>query len=516
MIEQTNYQITKISFKEFLFNNDHYRIILWIAAIAIIIQFSVFKYLYPFASYIHDDSFSYIKAADQNLNINTYLIGYSKFLRLFSVFTKSDTALVGFQYLFLQISALFFLFTLFFFHKTGKTAQIVLLCFVIFNPLLLYMANLISSDALFLALSFIWFALLIWTIYCPSRRIILWHALVLSFAFAVRYNALTYPLISILAFGLSKLPVRKKILNTSFALSLCGLFIIFTMYQYKKLTGYWQYSPFSGWQLANNALYVYRNVEPIQRKISPPKYEKLENIVKSYFDSIKNVPIDPFENTRPTTVYMWTPELPLQKYMEQESKKANIDDKLKKWASMGSLYSNYGIHIIKQYPVHFFKYFVWPNTEKFYFPPLEFLEQYNSGVDSVKMVAQNWFRYKTSKVTSRVKSQSSILEFYPILSGTMNVIFLSSIICFLILTGLKQNTSFRYYILLASITWFLNFSFTIFSSSAALRFQAFPSMLVLTFAVLLLDWMAQFMNSLKKHENTKKEFINQLSKNALT
>ncbi|MBO9565799.1 MAG: hypothetical protein J7621_23685, partial [Niastella sp.] len=58
---------------------------------ALVIQFSIFKYLYPFASFIHGDSFSYLQAANENLSINTYMVGYSNFLRLFSVFTKSDT-----------------------------------------------------------------------------------------------------------------------------------------------------------------------------------------------------------------------------------------------------------------------------------------------------------------------------------------------------------------------------------------------------------------------------------------
>src|SRR5690349_14212935 len=90
------------SFKEFLFENSLNRKILILAGAAIIIQFSIFKYFYPYASYIHGDSFSYINAAHLNLTINTYLIGYSKFLRLFSVFSKPDIILVAFQYLLIQ------------------------------------------------------------------------------------------------------------------------------------------------------------------------------------------------------------------------------------------------------------------------------------------------------------------------------------------------------------------------------------------------------------------------------
>src|SRR5687768_1460921 len=105
------------SFKAFLFQYKRNKQILYLAAAAIVIQFAIFKYLYPFASYIHGDSFSYINAADNNLTINTYLIGYSKFLRLISIFAKPDIVLVSIQYLMIQCSALFLLFTIFYFYK---------------------------------------------------------------------------------------------------------------------------------------------------------------------------------------------------------------------------------------------------------------------------------------------------------------------------------------------------------------------------------------------------------------
>src|SRR5438552_17349339 len=135
------------SFKDFLLKNRRNKIILLTSAILIVLQFSVFKYFYPFAGFIHGDSFNYLNSAFSNLDVNTYMIGYAKFLRLFSVFTSADIPLVAFQYLFIQASGLFLVFTLFYFYNPSKVIQIVLLCFVVINPLFLYMANYISSDA---------------------------------------------------------------------------------------------------------------------------------------------------------------------------------------------------------------------------------------------------------------------------------------------------------------------------------------------------------------------------------
>src|SRR5687767_14195592 len=134
----------------------------------------------------------YLKAAYKNSDINTCMIGYAKYLRLINVFTKSDTILVGFQYIFLQGSCLFLLFTIFYFHNLSKVLQNILFCFMVFNPLFLFMGNLISSDALFAALSLIWFTLLLWIIHKPSMKLIVLHAFIIFIAFTVRYNAWIY------------------------------------------------------------------------------------------------------------------------------------------------------------------------------------------------------------------------------------------------------------------------------------------------------------------------------------
>jgi hypothetical protein len=104
-----NAPVSEQTFTQFLFHNRRNRIILYLAAAAIIIQFAIFKYFYPFANYIHGDSFRYLDSADKNLTIYTYPIGYSKFLRLVSIFAKPDVVLTSLQYLMIQCST-FFLF----------------------------------------------------------------------------------------------------------------------------------------------------------------------------------------------------------------------------------------------------------------------------------------------------------------------------------------------------------------------------------------------------------------------
>lgn len=509
-MSQTN---VLLSFKDYLFKNGYNKTILLIAGIAIILQFAIFKYFYPYVSYIHGDSFVYLETAYKNMGINTYMIGYSMFLRFFSIFTTSDTILAGFQYLLIQASALFLVFTIFYFYSPGKTFRSILFSFVVLNPLFLYMGNMVSSDGLFLALSLIWFTILLWIVYKANLRLIIWHAVILYFAFTVRYNAIIYIFVSSSAFLLSKESFRIKAIGIGAFLLMIGLFVLNTGNQYKALTGTWQYSPFAGWQLANNAMYAYRYVPSEARKPVPIKFRALDDSIRIYFDGARDVYKNPQEGMMASTVYMWAHFSPLYKYRNAllaNDPKDSTASEFKKWAMMGPLYKQYGSYIIAQYPSYFFRYYLWYNALKYYAPPVEFLNFYNTGSDSVLPIAKAWFRYKSLKVTTRTKdSKITVLDFYPIFSGTINVVMLFCLIIFFCLERWRPLNPFRIAILLGGAVWLLNAGFTIFASSAALRFQAFPIILTSIITGMLVNWLWQqaFGKAIVKIKSVEKKVM---------
>jgi hypothetical protein len=349
-----------------------------------------------------------------------------------------------------------------------------------------------------------WFSLLLWIIYKPSNKIIFWHAIVLLSAFTVRYNALIYPFIALVAFGLSKLPLRKKAAGLALALLLLGWFVGLSMFQFKKLTGYWQYSPFSGWQLANNAMYAYRKVDSADREPVPLKFRALDNMIRKLYDRYPNLPVG-----EASTYYMWAPSLPLMRYNESLfNAKETSATEFKKWASIGPFYSSYGWCIIKKYPMHFLRYFVWPNSLKYFFPPVEFLGSYNGSQPTVLESAVKWFGYKDNQVKTRMNSGKVwILQYYPTLVSITNLILFLMLLSYLLLKGWQYSQSFNKSILLAGFAWIANAGFTIFAAPAALRFQAFPVLLSVTFSLLLIDWMAQLMQRMKLHNQQQKPDI---------
>jgi hypothetical protein len=493
-----NLHMSNPSLKNYIFKDPNNRPYVWTAIIGIILQLLFFKYLYPFASYINGDSYAYMETAHQNLSINTYPVGYSMFIRLFSVITHSDTALVVCQYLMLQASILSLVFTLFYFYNPHRYTRIGLFGFMLFNPAFLYLANYVSSDTLFLSLSLTWFNILLWIVYRPSRKLMIYHALILFLAFTVRYNALYYPLIAGIAFLLSRQSILQKVAGMALCVVLLGSFIQYNKHKYYEISKKSIFTPFTGWQMANNAMYAYKFVPKAERKPVPKKYQVLDNMIREYFDSTVGNPRHPEENLVASTIYMWTPGAPLRTYMQNQFKKDSTAPEMQRWASVSPLFEEYGKYIIKQYPLTFAQFYLLPNALKYYAPPIEFLEFYSTGVDSVHPIAQVWFEYKSNKIETKFKDfKVDILNFYPILVGTMNVIFFLGMIGFLVLQGYKQQTLMGKGLLLVVCMWLTNFGFSVFASPIALRFQLFPILVMTSFAFLFMEFLIK--------EATKKE-----------
>ncbi|NLU95757.1 hypothetical protein [Chitinophaga sp. Ak27] len=479
-----------VSFKEYLFNSTFNKWLVGIGIFAIIIQFSIFKFFYPYAGFINGDSYVYLETAYHNFPVNTYPIGYSKFLRLISVFTRSDIAIVALQYLLLQLSTISLMFTTFYFYAPLKATKIILYGFMLFNPVYLYLSNYISSDAFFLSLSLIWFTLLLWIINKPSALLIYSSALILFIAFTVRYNALFYPIIGIVALLLGKRRILANIIGFGISISLIGLFMQVTSNKYKDITGYKQFTPFSGWQMANNALYAYRYVDSRHVKPVTPKFKQLDKMVRNYFDSSRNIALHPQEALMANTFYMWAPNSPLSLYMEEQFKKDSTASALKKWATVGPIMSDYGSFLIKTYPTEFVKFYLIPNAVKYYAPPVEFLDHYSTGIDSVTEIAKVWFDYKSLKLKTRVKDYNvNVLNYYPILTGSMNVLFILSLLSFIFLKGYKKYKLLKRGLILVIALWTLNFAFSVFASPIALRFQLFPIIISIMFTSLLMEYL---------------------------
>lgn len=497
-VEAVKLSYANISFGNFLVHDRLNKKYLVFLILALVCQFTIFKYFYPYPSFINGDSYAYLQAASLGLNISTYPIGYSKFLSLVRILSNSDTVLVAIQYFLLQASILFYTFTIFYFYSCSKLAKFLLFAFVVLNPVFLYLSNYVSSDALFVTLSLIWFTLLLWILNYPTAYLIIVHSLILLLAFMVRYNALFYPVVICLGFLLSRQQLYRKVSGILLGLILIGCFVLYTTIKYYKLTGEPQFSPFTGWQVANNAMYAYRYIDSASVEPMPDRFKGLDEMVRAYFDSTRDLSKHPEEGLIASTMYMWDNRSPLVHYMNRQFRDDSAAGKLKRWATVAPLYARYGSHLIWKYPLTFTQYYLWPNFLKYYAPPVEFLGSYSMGIDTVQPVAQEWFGYKSNRIIARVKDfEVSVLNFYPILIGALNVLFVCSIVCFVLLNGYKKCVLFGRALSLATGFWLVNLAFSVFASPVALRFQLFPVIILISFSILLIDYVSKITLSIE-------------------
>jgi len=476
------------SFLNYCWKNKWNRAYLLIAIGIFLIQFFLFKLKYPFANYM-PDSYSYLEAAYNNTDVNMWPVAYSKFLRLVSVFAHSDWVVVGFQYLFMQITSLLFLFSLLYFLKPGKVVSNILLAFFLFSPIPLYISNYISADALFIGLSLLWMTSLIWILYRSAVWQIPVQAILLLGCFTVRYNAIYYPLISMLAFALSRQRILTKFLGMLFGLLLVAGSYSYTSQKMKDLTGQRQFSAFGGWQLANNALYMYEHILPSRRAPVPPRFAKLEAMVRQHIDTLQKVKLT-HDDSANSYFYLWSGRGPLIQYLNREWKKDSTTPYFKRWASEGPLYLDYAFHLIRQYPWSYAQSFLAPNAVKLVLPPTEFLGTYNMGGDSVGRIAKDWFQYKSQKVKDHNKKSGSILltEWYPIFSVLINLLLIIHLAGLIVFGSLKKKDSGLSKLLsIALVLWLLNAGFSVFASPIVLRYQAFPLLVVCCLSLLIGD-----------------------------
>lgn len=487
-----NQTITNRPFTQWLVQDKENKKLIWFSIAIMIISYGWLKYAYPYPNFMPPDSYSYIDAALNNDFINHWPIGYSKFLRLVSVFSRSHLLLVVLQYLFLMVSVLYLLFTIRYLFAPGKWLFRGLLAISIINPLLPHIANFVSSDCLFAAISLVWFTQLLWLIAQPGLRLLLFHALILLLAFMVRFSAIWYPFISIAIILLTGL-ISKKIkgLGIGAIVTVLLIFIGSTQYEYHKKTGTTQYSAFGGWQMAANALYAYAHARPVDPGTVPERFHNLQIAVNHHMDSIRKSGNWPYEQIG--IYYLWDQKSPLVTYEKNEWKGAHKIPFFTKWASMGPLYGDYGRWLIKEYPGLFLKYFAWPNLVRYYKPPTNFMGVYNLHNRTVDSSVVTWFNWKNNKLPCRLADTNIyIMDHTQTLLAITNPLFIASVLLFIFFSGLKQCSKTSKRLLTCMLlVWLGNCVFSVVSAPTELRYQIFPIVITLPFCVLFMSWIVR-------------------------
>jgi hypothetical protein len=450
-------------------------------------EFVIFKSFYPYPDFF-SDSYSYILAADLHFDVNIWPIGYSRFLALFHWFSHSGFALTMFQYLAYALSALYFYHTITYFYHTGKNTRIFLCVFLFFNPIFLYLANYVTSDMLFVSMSTVWLAQLIWILQRPKLYQVFVQGILMFIMFTFRYNAMIYPVIAAGVFLLSKQRAWIKVLGIVIGPVLILPFIIWSSNAAKKMTGTPQFPPIlGGWQWGNNALYMRGFIEVDSNIFPTPETTELDRIARKYFGQPSR-PQDQL-SSYVANFFIRQPEAPLKQYMSRHFKPKGEYEYVQAWGKSAVVFDRYGKLLVKKYPFSFARYYLLVNAKNYFIPPLEKLEIYNLGDDKMWEAAQYWFQYPSPNVWCISKTlQGTLLAFFPFFFLVLNGYYLVELIRFTKNRGWRSvNPTVQYTLLTVTVFLGLNAAFSVFANIIVIRYQIFPMLAFLTFAMLLTD-----------------------------
>jgi hypothetical protein len=481
-----NSDLPRLSYWEYLFRIKANRNLLFLSLAASIGLLIIFKIFYPYPDFF-SDSYSYINAAAERLDINTWPIGYSKFLEWIHTLTASGTALVAFQYFSVQLAAIHLLFSVLYFFNLTLWHRNALVIFVVVNPLTLYLCNTINSDALFAFVTILWVTELIWTIHWPRWYQVATSALLLFLAFTIRNNAYYYPVAGAIVFLLCQQKKWFKAAGISLPILLLVPFIIFTRNAAYKLTGTKQFSLFTGWQLANNALYIYDQIEVDSTDLPTSGARELNLYALQYFRRIRPAVYRPVLEDYVGNFFIRQPDAPLKQYYSDHYTVKGKDANIINWARTSEVFEPFGKTIIMQHPIAYIQYFVLPNVKHYFIPPLSHIGLYNYGQNEIDPIAKKWFGYKSNKI--RVSShdfQGQLLLIYIGIFLLLNVYYAWNILRSVFRATWRDwrtpNTATQICILGFLV---LNFLFSIAATVNILRYQFVPMLILAAFGLAL-------------------------------
>lgn len=470
---------------QFIWNEPLHRKYLFVALFLTIASWITFKYYYPDPDFI-SDSYSYIFGAAQHLDLNIWPIGYSKFLLFLHGLTHSALATVSIQYFLLQIASLYFFFTFLALVNPSRTTVIVIFIFLFFNPLFLYVSNLINSDALFATLSLLWISELIWVMKRPHLIHLVISAVLVFLCFTVRNNAYYYPLVSVVAFLSSKSRRPFKLAGIILPLALIVPFIIRTREIAFRMTESRQFSLFSGWQLANNALYGYQYTNTDSSNF-PPSTRALNRATIQFFRQ-------PPANFRkllanlPGNYFIISPLSPLKTYFESHYDLSTDYKIAQSWGKASAVYAEYGKALIKQNPFAYARGFLLLNLKNYLYPPLQNFTVYNTDKSFIASIEQDWFDWRAPDLRVASKTAGRTILFpYPILFLFLHIYTISLIVQCSLQRSVSSPQLSKSLMALSVTFLLLNFAFTLLATMNILRYQVVPMTILLTTALTLSD-----------------------------
>jgi hypothetical protein len=185
------------------------------------------------------------------------------------------------------------------------------------------------------------------------------------------------------------------------------------------------------------------------------------------------------------------PEAPLKQYMARHFQPKNDYESVAAWGKSAIVFDEYGKFLIKRHPLAFARYYLLVNSKNYFIPPLEKLEIYNLGEDVLWPEAQGWFEYPSTKIWCISKQlQGTVLALFPVFFLVLNFYYAIALVLFIRRGGFRKTSRIaQCTVLMTTVFLALNAAFSIFANIIVIRYEIFPMLVFLSFAMLLTDYV---------------------------
>jgi hypothetical protein len=242
------------------------------------------------------------------------------------------------------------------------------------------------------------------------------------------------------------------------------------------------FSGFSGWQIANNALYSYKHIKVPTNDLPTTETKTIDSVVKYLVDSVTTT-------TEVGDAFLWDQKSPLKRYAYFRS----IVEKERyfvAWYRVAEDMNEYGWYIIKNNPLPFARYFLYPNFKRFFYPDPAPLDNYNSAHAALPREIGKWFNWKNPELSCRFPAlQKRIISVYPALCVVLNIFNVIAILFFLV-KAIPVRKKLPHAVWVLFFTWaayyFGFMGFSVFASAIYLRFLDCVFAISLLFSGILL------------------------------
>ncbi len=425
------------------------------------------------------DTYGYIWAAMNNRFTHLRPFGYSFFLRILHVFSKSLYSIIVSQALIYAVSAGILLLAVKKYWPPRKNWWFIVFEVVtVFSPTAFFLFDTILSDVLQCALLFVIIAMLLVMIHEESWVALLLYAAALFCSFHTRYSSMYLP-VAILPILVLSGKKAMRLVSVGLTVAVFAVFYVQTEHDMVKYYGLKQFSTgFDGWQLANNGLHVipFIDIEPDKIKIPEDNdLKRLHEFVLNY--NYKHHKIEEYTNEgkNPTASFIWINDAPLKQYhirylKENEGKY----DMAMSWVILGSgVYKEYGKWLIVNYPWLFIKHYLFPNIKQVFFTTLLEMHTLGSDIPAGKNEIVEWFDVPADKsFGSRGKLYPTIFNpLYPWIELMTWLVFIASAVVLLIVKkkgDLSKETKLSLWMIF--LLGFVYYGTVTFASPIALRY----------------------------------------------